>query len=86
MLFGLVGQARRLFLRLELGLLRSEVHLRQKRELGLGILLEQLFGGLFLVGGIVQGLGLEWGLCMHQSPTLRSRYIHSFNIIGGLWP
>lgn len=85
MLFGLVGQVRRLFLHLELGLLRSEVHLRQKRELGLGILLVQLFDGLFLVDGIVRGLGLGWGSYKHQSPVLRNLCIHSFNIIGGPW-
>ena len=85
MLFDLVGQVRRLFLHLGLGLLRSEVRLRQRQGPGRETLLGQPFDGLFLVGGIDRGSGLGWGLYRRQSLALRNQCIHSFSIIGGPW-
>lgn len=63
----------------------SEAHLQRILKLGLGILLVLLFGGLFLVGGIVPVLNLGLGLCRSQMPDFHSQYIHSFSIIDGLW-
>lgn len=63
----------------------SEAHLRQRLVLELGSPRERPFGGRLPVSGIGLGLGLVWGLCMSRIQDLRSRYIHSFSIIGGPW-
>lgn len=84
MLFGLGALGRRLFLPLDLGRLRSEVHLRQKLGPEWGIQLVPLFDGLLLEGEIGPGLSLVWELCMSQSRGLHSQYTRNFSIIGGL--
>ena len=86
MLFDSGVRGLHLFLHQGRGLLKSEGHLRQTLEHGLGIQLGQPFGGRLLGVGIVLGQGLELGLCRSQILVLRSRYIHSFSIIGVPWP
>ena len=82
MLFGLVGQVLRPFLRRGMAPLMNEVHLQQTLALGLVSLVGLLFDGLCLVAGTGQGPNPVWGLYMSQILGLRSQYIRSFSIIG----
>lgn len=64
--------------------LKNVARLQQILGHGLGILLEQLFGGLFPEVGIVRGQGL--GLVPYRSQILdfHSLYTRNFSIIGVL--
>lgn len=61
--------------------LRSVGRLQLRRALGLGILLELLFGGLFLAGGIDPAGDLVWGSYRSQRLGFHSQCIRSFSII-----
>lgn len=58
-------------------------HLLLRLRFELEILLELRLGGLLLIGETPQDLGRTLGLYKNQIGGFRSRYTHSFNIIGG---
>ena len=83
-LFGLGVLGLHPFLGLRRVRLMSGVRLLMRLIFGLLFLWVKQLGYLLLIIAALLVLGLVLGLCRSRNLGLRSQYIHSFSIIGGL--